>query len=46
MKTDKQIINYIANKIWNFTTDTEEDIKDCIQEALNLKAEQYKEVKQ
>ena len=26
VKTDKQIISYIANKIWSFNTDTEEDI--------------------
>jgi len=43
VKTDRQIINYIANKIYNFTCDTEENIQDCIREALILKEEQLKE---
>jgi len=37
IKTDKQIIHYISNKIWNWKTNDLEDLKDLIQEALNLK---------
>lgn len=38
LKTDRQIIDYISRKIWNWDTNTEEDLKDIIQEALQLKS--------
>ena len=40
IKTDKQITYYISNKIWNWKTTGLEDLKEIIQEALDLKKEQ------
>ena len=39
-KTDRQIADLISRKIWNWDSNTEQDLKDIIREALELKTSQ------